>query len=200
VVGRADQAGLEPPDSGQEQRARPGPRRRRAVRLEAPRWGIEPLATASPGIDSEPVLICCAGAQTGDALGDGEVLALLGAGEVALAADLPPLSSVRPTQLPPEVAVGASVLAGLAVLAGVAVLVGATRVRRKASLAPDEGVLIGAVMLAGAPVLARTVRIGATLLALAALLAGAAVHIGPEGGGVGGDVRGTLDLDGATAG
>jgi hypothetical protein len=59
--------------------------------------------------------------------------------------------------------------------------------------------LIGAVMLAVAPVLAGTVRAGAALLPAAALLAGAAVHLGPEGGGIGGDVRGTLDLDGATA-
>jgi hypothetical protein len=95
--------------------------------------------------------------------------------------------------------VGAGVLVGLALLAGVAVLVGATRVRR-ASLAPDEGVLIGAVMLAGAPVLAGTVPIGAALSTVAALLAGAAIHVRAEGGGVGGDVRGTLDLDGATAG
>jgi hypothetical protein len=96
------------------------------------------------------------------------------------------------------VAAGAGVLVGLAVLARVARLVGATPVRRAASLAPDEGVLIGAAMLA--PVLAGTVSIGAALPALAALLAGAAVHLGPERGGVGGDVRGTLDLDGATAG
>jgi hypothetical protein len=44
------------------------------------------------------------------------------------------------------------------------------------------------------------VPIGAALPTVAALLAGAAIHVRAEGGGVGGDVRGTLDLDGATAG
>jgi hypothetical protein len=79
--------------------------------------------------------------------------------------------------------VGAAVLAGAAVLLGAAPLLLAS-----AASLTRAAVLVGTAALASAAALAPR------------LLAGAAVQLGPEGGGVGRDVRGTLDLDGATAG
>ena len=101
MVGRAGEPGLEPLDRGQGGWTAQG-RRAAADGPEALELRVDPAPAAAARVDGEPVLVESARAQSPDALGDPDALAVPGAREVALARDALPVVPAGAAQLDPD--------------------------------------------------------------------------------------------------